>query len=129
MRPVFALGFDDVLVGEEEDGLSGAAAVVADDEVGLFGRCAAEEDVGVGESGGLEAGGGGFGDGGGGAGGEAGLDFDELLVNGAGELPVGVGREWFARWRASRRGTGKLGALGYCVIVASSGFSATGHGR
>ena len=35
--------------------------------------------------------GGGFGDGGGGAGGVAGLDFDELLIDGAGKLAVGVG--------------------------------------
>src|ERR1700675_1406539 len=84
--PVLAFGFDDVGVGEEEDGFLCAGAVVADDEIRFFRGCPADKDVGIGESGGFEASGGGFGYGGGGAGGEAGLDFDELLIYGSGEL-------------------------------------------
>ncbi len=90
-RPVFALGFDDVGVGEEEERLLLAGAVVADDEVELFVDGAAEGDVGIGEAGGFEASGGGFGDRSGGAGGVAGADFDEFLVDVVGELFFGVG--------------------------------------
>ena len=79
--PVFALGFDYVLVGEEEERLVGAGAVEADNEVLFGGDGAAEEDVGRGEAGGAEACGGGFGDGCGRAGGVAGFDLDELLVD------------------------------------------------
>src|SRR5580698_3674760 len=90
-RPVFALGFDDVGVGEEEERFLLAGAVVADDDVELFVDGAAESDVGIGEAGGFEASGGGFGDRSGGAGVVAGVDFDEFLVDVAGELFFGVG--------------------------------------
>ena len=75
MRPVFALGFDDVDVSEEEDGLLLAGAVIADDEVAFVWNGATDGDVGVGEAGGFEACGSGFGDGSGGAGGVAGAGF------------------------------------------------------
>ena len=89
--PVFALGFDDVGVGQQQNRLLRAGAVIADDEVAFLGNGAADENVGVGETGGFQARGGGFGDGSGGAGGEAGLDLDEFLVDVVRELLFGVG--------------------------------------
>src|SRR5215472_17315048 len=89
--PVFALGFYDVGMGEQEDGLQLAGSAITDDEIGFARNRTAEKDVGVGESGGFEARGSGFGDGSRGAGGEAGLDFDESLVDVMSELFLGVG--------------------------------------
>src|SRR5262249_1775769 len=89
--PVFALGFDNVDMRKEENGLAGTGAVIAHHDVVLGGFGAADEDVGVRKAGGLEACGGGFGDGSGRAGGEAGLHLDHLFVDFAGELFFGIG--------------------------------------
>src|SRR5882724_9625180 len=89
--PVFALGLDDVGVGEEQDGFVGAGAVIADDQVALLGNCAAYENVGVGETCGFESCGGGFGYRRGCAGGVPRLDLDELFVDVAGQLFFGFG--------------------------------------
>src|SRR5690349_14134475 len=58
--PIFALGFHDVAVGEQKNGFQLAGAAVTDDEVGFAGIRAAEKDVGIGKSGGFEAGSGSF---------------------------------------------------------------------
>jgi hypothetical protein len=93
--PVFALGFDDVGVGEEEEWflflVLRGGAVVADDEICFFVDGAADVDVGFGEACGFEASDGGFDDGSCGTGGVAGLDFDELFVDVVGELLFGGG--------------------------------------
>ena len=89
--PVFALGFNDVNMGKQEERLALAGAVIAHNEIELFGAGAIEEDVFVGKARGFEAGGGGFRDGRGGACREAGGNFDELFVDVAGELLFGVG--------------------------------------
>src|SRR5450631_306540 len=73
--PVFAFGFDDVGVGQEQDGLAGASAVVANDQIALLGNGAAYEDVGVGEACGFEASSGGIGYRRGRTGGVTGLDL------------------------------------------------------
>src|SRR5437763_14354607 len=89
--PVFALGFDDVDMGEQKDGLELGGSALRDKEVGFARICAAEKEVGFGESSGFEAGGGGFRYGSRGSGGERGLDFDEFLVDIVSKLFLGVG--------------------------------------
>src|SRR5215467_14522258 len=68
--PVFALGFDDVGVSEQEDGLQLAGSAITHDEIGFARIRAAEKNVGIGESRGFEARSGGFGHGSGRASGE-----------------------------------------------------------
>ncbi len=53
--PVFTLGFDDVNVGEQEERLALACAVIARNEIEFFGAGAIEEDVFVGKACGFEA--------------------------------------------------------------------------
>jgi hypothetical protein len=78
-------------VSEEENGLEGAGAVIANDEIAFFGIGAAEEDIGFGKAGSAQADGGGFGNGSCGASGKAGLDFDEFFIDIVGKLLFGFG--------------------------------------
>ena len=67
-----------------------AGAVIANDEIGFLGNRAADENVGVGETGGFQARDGYFHDRSGRAGRKAGLNLDELLVDVVRELFFGV---------------------------------------
>lgn len=87
--PVVAAGFDDVEVGEEDDGAGCAAATEAGDEVALFGGGDDDLHVGFGESGGAEAVGNELGGGGAVAGGGRGVGLDQFAEDVAGELVVG----------------------------------------
>src|SRR2546421_11281422 len=89
--PVFVLGFDDVGMGEQKDGLELAGSAITDNEIGFARICAAEKDVGFGESSGFEARGGGFRYGSRGTGGESGLDFDEFFVDVVSKFFLSVG--------------------------------------
>ncbi len=89
--PVFALGFDDINVGEKENRLEHSPAVIANDQIGLLRIRAAHKDIGIGNARGAQASGGRLGNGSGGAGGEAGLDFDKFLVNIVGEFFLCLG--------------------------------------
>src|ERR1041384_7164621 len=88
--PIFALRFHDIDVGEKE-GFVFTGPVVTNDEVLFFGIGAAEKNIGIGKAGGFQASRGGFRDGRCGAGGEAGRNFNELLVDVASESFFRVG--------------------------------------
>src|ERR1700720_1988607 len=45
--PVFAFGFDDIGMGEKQDGFAGAGAVIANNEIALLRDGAAEKDIGI----------------------------------------------------------------------------------
>ncbi len=89
--PVFALGFDDINVGEKQNRVEGSRAVITNDEIRLLGIRAPNEDIGFGEARGAQTSRSRLGNGSGGAGGETGLDFDKFFVNVAGEFSFYVG--------------------------------------
>ena len=90
--PVFALRLDDVGVREQQNRPALPGAVVAHDQVRLRRTRSAHEDVGGWEAGGLETLGHRLGDRRRRASRVARLDLDHLLVDRAGELPLGVRR-------------------------------------
>src|SRR6266403_3264971 len=59
--PVFAFGFDDIGMGEKQDGFAVAGAVIANNDIALLRDGAAEKDIGIRKAGGFQASGGGLG--------------------------------------------------------------------
>ena len=91
--PVFALGFDDIGVRQQQNRFELAGSVIAHNQIGLGGDRAADEDVGIRKSGRAQVSRDGFRHGRSGPGRITGLDFDDLTIDIVREALVGLGRQ------------------------------------